>query len=247
MKFLVVDDDGIICKGVEKRLLAMAHPAIEAVRCAYSAEEALTLLAKSPYDIIITDIRMQDIDGLQLIARAKALHADTRFIVLTAYDHFQYAQQALRLGVSDFLLKPCSEQQMRDVVLRVIDTLQADRDAYAALHPSPAPAGTADPIAQARQYIHAHLDADCDMAVIANQLDISYSYFSKLFKEQTGKTFTEYSKQARMEEADRLLRAGQRVTQVALALGYRNIQNFSRAYTKYFGRRPGAVRAGRQA
>lgn len=242
MKFLVVDDDGIICKGVEKRLMDMAHPAIEAVQCAYSAEEALALLAQSPYDIIITDIRMQDIDGLQLVERAKHLHADMRFIILTAYDHFQYAQQALRLGVSDFLLKPCSGQQMRDVVLRVINTLQADRDAYAALHPS-LPTADADPIAQAKAYIHAHLDADCDMAVIANQLDISYSYFSKLFKEQTGKTFSEYSMQARMEEADRRLRAGQRVTQVALSLGYQNIQNFSRAYAKYFGRRPGAVRA----
>jgi AraC-type DNA-binding domain-containing proteins len=398
-----------------------------------------------------------------LIEQAKTMQSDMQFIILTAYDHFRYAQQAVRLGVSDFLLKPCSEQQMREVILAVLDRLQISRDARArqlswgvedwlrgradvetlrallashGIYPPPricilawhqenimpiagdmcawvfwplgrrymiighdenaaipgthtiCPVGKSqggalealrslftqalsaledkwyydsprvmlwenatngtreamqkaqicfeelndktkevvhrkiedylrslkgkpgcvacthavleqlytqlnkqsvhrqldnaptmpelaqhqgwetvlarffddydavcaayatqrakDPITWAKQYIRANLSATPDMAVIANELDISYTYFSKLFKEQTGKTFSEYLMQERMQEAEHQLCAGRRVGDVAKTLGYQSIQNFSRAFFKHFGYRPNTARSGRR-
>ena len=129
MDFLIVDDDRLICEGIARRLAEMAGMVeVGRVHSRYSGEEALAFLTESAVDILITDIRMYEMDGLSLIARAKALRADMGCIIVTAYHDLEYAQQAIRLGVDDFLLKPYSIQTMRETVLRVSARLRTQRE-----------------------------------------------------------------------------------------------------------------------
>ena len=121
MKILIVDDDRMICAGTVRRIVNMRFPEIEAVEAAYSGEEALEMIRRQPFDAMFTDIRMAEIDGLRLIREARELNPYMICVVITAFDRFQYAQQALRLGVEDFLVKPMSEQSMRIHVRAVID------------------------------------------------------------------------------------------------------------------------------
>lgn len=121
MKILIVDDDRMICAGTVRRIVNMRFPEIEAVEAAYSGEEALEMIRRQPFDAMFTDIRMAEIDGLRLIREARELNPYMICVVITAFDRFQYAQQALRLGVEDFLVKPLSEQSMRIHVRAVID------------------------------------------------------------------------------------------------------------------------------
>lgn len=124
MRILIVDDDHMICDGNARRIVRMAFPQIKAVKCAYSGEAAVEMLKSERFDAMLTDIRMTKMDGLQLIQIAREINPHLICIVITAFDRFQYAQQALRLGVEDFLVKPLSEQSMRKHIENVIAKYQ---------------------------------------------------------------------------------------------------------------------------
>lgn len=115
MRYLVVDDEEASCRGIARRLLRFL-PAEDEVLCAFSAEEALVLLREECADILLTDIRMGEMNGLSLIETARREKLFDASIILTAYDSFPYAQSAVRLEVKDFLLKPCSEAALRESV-----------------------------------------------------------------------------------------------------------------------------------
>ena len=121
MRILIVDDDRMICDGTAHRIVNMRFEEIEAVECAYSAEEALEMLQQRRFDAVFTDIRMGDMDGLELIEAIKAIQPNLICVVITAFDRFQYAQQAIRLGVEDFAVKPISLESMRKYVRKVVD------------------------------------------------------------------------------------------------------------------------------
>ncbi len=124
MRILIVDDDRMICEGNARRIARMNFKEIEDVQCAYSGEEAISMLKSDRFDALLTDIRMAEMDGLQLIQASREINPHLICIVITAYDRFQYAQQALRLGVEDFLVKPLSEQSMRKHIESVIAKYQ---------------------------------------------------------------------------------------------------------------------------
>ena len=121
MNILIVDDDETMRSGTARRITSMQFPEIEDVACAASGEEALALLQERPFDVMFTDIRMAELNGLSLIEQARTLHPQLICVIITAYDQFQYAQQAIRLGVEDFLVKPLSLDTMRQKVRAVID------------------------------------------------------------------------------------------------------------------------------
>lgn len=429
---------------------------ITRIECAYSAEEALKLLEIRDFNVLFADIHMDGMDGLTLIERAKEKRPDLICVVVTAYDAFSYAQRALRLGVEDFLVKPCSERMMKELVQKIIVRFKArqkatlenldlrlggmlvegaqgdigacflkaglsypgnalrmavwrdnaklrapqpppsvfayqpyghhyllcacaqeDKDALwnwleqvsaafsqclgvsmpggtmremllsartalqldwcctvprpiadkqserieqsptvqtlllkirtlsisevrealyalassieenqparldalvrlcwvnlanfcrdvqiecpkAALKPGMGFDAAAEnllaamaivrralsdtaqeqPLAFARRYVAEHLTQTVDMAVLANRLNMSYTYFSRWFREKTGLSFSEYVLEMRMQEACRMLIMGERITTVAQRLGYQNTNNFTRTFTKLYGVSP---------
>ena len=358
MRYLVVDDDEASCRGVARRLCRFL-PADDEVACAFSAEEALALMRDRPTDILVTDIRMGEMSGLQLIETVRRQKLCAASIILTAYDFFSYAQQAVRLEVKDFLLKPCSEAALRESVQRVTAGLLAQasertgvtleqlyqaicqgetldsarlqallgahiprtvrlvrlngvrpgalcwpgrwsvadaqrrfmlvdnsfdslkrwladadrgdlcagvsgegdqlgelwRQAGEALHaciscgdvpavlyqPELEHEGLSTGVLEGLYYVAAHLGEPIDMQRLCDQLHINYSYFSRLFKQQVGTTFSEYLLRRQMEWAKQALLSGKRVSEVARELGYLNAENFSRAFARSHGISPSRV------
>ena len=80
------------------------------------------------------------------------------------------------------------------------------------------------------------------MVLVANELDLSYSYFSKLFKQETGQSFSNYIIEEKMKEAGRQVLAGRRTGQIARDLGYQSPQNFNRSFVRYYQCTPGEYR-----
>ena len=126
MRYLVVDDETAICQGTARRLRRFL-PAEAEISCAYSGEQALSLIESGAPDILITDIRMGSMDGLTLIERARALREDVACIIVTAFDSFRYAQRAIKLGVTEYLVKPYSEGDLREAVERAEAALRKER------------------------------------------------------------------------------------------------------------------------
>ncbi|MEG0741209.1 MAG: response regulator [Clostridia bacterium] len=233
MELMVVDDDVTACSGIVRRLERMPDSRSFHIRSAVSGEEALCALEESAADILITDIHMHRLSGLDLIEQAKRRCPDMSCIILTAFKDFEYAQRALRMNVDDFLLKPCTERAMMEAVTKVIERrrrLQLSAESLT-------------PVEWACAYLRKHLYDDVDMAFIANRLNLSYSYFSKLFRDSVGQTFTEFALALKMKEASRLLCQGESPSQIADRLHYSGLQNFTRAFSKHFGTTPSQYRS----
>ncbi|MGG1520058.1 response regulator [Paenibacillus oryzisoli] len=117
MRLLIVDDEVIIRRGL-CTVIDWKELGLELLPAAESAEEALErILAEKPH-IVLTDIRMPGMDGIQLAAEIKKLLPDTEVVILTGYDDFSYAQQALRGGVTDYLLKTSRPEEIMKAALK---------------------------------------------------------------------------------------------------------------------------------
>ncbi len=110
-KVLIVDDEKMIRMGI-KKVIPWPELGVGKVYTAGSAREALELLGEHRPEILITDIRMSEMSGLELIEAAKEISPKLRVLVLTGYDSFEYARQSLRLKVQDFFLKPVEESDL---------------------------------------------------------------------------------------------------------------------------------------
>ena len=235
MRLLIVDDDKTTCRGVQLRIQNMDLWQIQDMHMAFSAEEALSWAKDHPVDILLTDIQMVNMNGLELIERIKTLQPHVCSLILTAHPSFPYAQQAIALGVIGFLLKPCGKDEMREILQKAVAQAEA---AGATAEAAPAKA----PIAWAQEYVRQHLNEKIDMVWVANKLDLSYSYFSKLFKQETGQSFSNYIIEEKMKEAGRQVLAGRRTGQIALDLGYQSPQNFNRTFVRFHQCTPGEYR-----
>mgnify|MGYP001164627824 CR=1 FL=1 len=119
MKILIVDDEPVIRKGLIK-LLGSGPIAFSEIEEARSGEEALRLIESGKPDLIVTDIRMSAMSGLDLIERIRSAGADIEVIVLTGYADFHYVQRALRNQVSDYLLKPITQENLNEVLAKTM-------------------------------------------------------------------------------------------------------------------------------
>ncbi|MGQ9626648.1 MAG: response regulator transcription factor [Anaerolineae bacterium] len=108
-KILIVDDEPSICFGLEGLLSEEGY----AVRSAFSGSEALRLIASEDFDAVLSDIKLGDIDGLQVLDEVKRNSPDTVTILLTGHGSLESSIQALRKGAHDYLLKPISAEQLK--------------------------------------------------------------------------------------------------------------------------------------
>ena len=125
MRLLIVDDDRMTCQGIRLRIQNMDLWQIQETAMAFSGEEALAYAKENPVDILLTDIQMVNMNGLELIERVKALHPQVCSVILTAHASFPYAKKAIELGVVGFLLKPCGKDEMREILQTAVQQAEA--------------------------------------------------------------------------------------------------------------------------
>ncbi|MEY8351754.1 response regulator [Lachnospiraceae bacterium 54-53] len=120
---LIVDDERIIREGI-RRGIGWSELNVGTVCVAASALEALTFFDSVNFDLLITDINMSEVSGLELIKKVKETRPKLKVIVLTGYDKFEYARTALKLNVNEFLLKPVDEDDLVCAVKEQLDSLE---------------------------------------------------------------------------------------------------------------------------
>lgn len=121
-KVLLVDDEPLITKGL-MALLDWEDYGFEVVNTAESGEEALSFLKENSIDILITDIMMEEMTGLELIKEAKIIQPEIKCIVLTGYQEFEFIKQGLLLGIENYLVKPVDEEELLTTVQNVSQKL----------------------------------------------------------------------------------------------------------------------------
>jgi len=118
MRVMVIDDEPIVCKAL-RQLIPWKEYGFEWVGTAENGEEALEQIAKLYPDLILVDCKMPIMDGLELLEEIKKHSIHVKAVILSGYNEFMYAQQAITLGASDYLLKPPDLKKLLEVINRV--------------------------------------------------------------------------------------------------------------------------------
>ena len=128
MRVMVVEDEEMIRKGI---VMAVDWAALDCIVVGEAAngEEGLAAAERYSPNLIITDVRMPRMDGIEMMRRLRERDCTAHFIVLTAYDEFDYARSALRYGAVDYLLKPFRDQDLVAAIARVREKEGAARPA----------------------------------------------------------------------------------------------------------------------
>lgn len=128
VKMLIVDDEPVICEGL-RRTIDWERLGVRVVDVAYDGAEALRLVEERDVNVVLSDIRMEGMDGLELAERLKERFPDVRVVMISGYEDFEYARQAIRLGVSDYLLKPVEIDELTEVVKTIVEGVRGrERD-----------------------------------------------------------------------------------------------------------------------
>ncbi|NMO95465.1 response regulator [Paenibacillus lemnae] len=130
-KVLLVDDEFMILDGISS-VIEWEVLNTELIGTAQNGQQAMNIVRQNPPDIIITDIRMPGMDGLELVRTVHAIHPDIMFILLTGYSEFEYAKTAMQYGVKHYLLKPCSEESLSEAIGELVESrmIEDDKEAF---------------------------------------------------------------------------------------------------------------------
>jgi two-component system response regulator YesN len=131
LKLVIADDEELICAMLEK-IIALDELALEITAFAYDGKTLLSLIESEKPDMVITDIKMPFLSGLDVIRIARQEGCGSRFIVISGYKHFEYAQSALRYNVSDYLLKPIDPEELNGILRKISEEIRLNGSGYGA-------------------------------------------------------------------------------------------------------------------
>jgi len=235
---LIVDDEPRTREGIRKTLEAWSSGRCR-IETAASGVEALEWLQEHEAQLVVTDIRMPEIGGLELIERLQDLRHPPVIIVISGYSEFDYARKALQFGVVDYLLKPIDKRKLVEAVETALQRGdQKERIARMEKLVDPKLLEAAGQekvysiqVQEAMRYVDEHLQAQISLKEVAEGLHLNASYFSVLFKEQTGLTFSEYLTRRRVQRAKELLAATPlSVAEIAEQVGYQTSKYFVKVF-----------------
>ncbi len=237
LKVLIVEDEEMIRKGI---VLTVDWAALDCVVVgeATNGVQGLEAARRLEPSLIITDLKMPQMDGIEMLTALRAEGCTAYVIILTAYDNFAYAQSALRLGAVDYLLKPFHDGDLENAVTRI---QQRRRPAAEATPIGAARKGDKSKyVLEAMDYISKHYnEPDISVGTVAQSLNISEGYLSHTFKKETDYTLLNYLTRYRIHKAMELLKDCRvKVYEVAEQVGYRDIAYFSATFKKYAGISP---------
>ena len=236
IKVLVVEDEEMIRKGI---VLTVNWESLDCkvVGEAANGLEGLEAVKRLNPELIITDIKMPQMDGIEMLQKLREMGNNTHVIILSAYDTFSYAQSALRLGAVDYLLKPFHDGALERAVTLVHEKLYPNSKTKILLVKE---GPKSNYVREAMDYIRMHFnDPGICISSIAEYLNISEGYLSHTFKKETGLSPLNYLTQYRIQQAMQMLEDCRiRVYEVAEKVGYQDIAYFSSTFKKLTGMSP---------
>lgn len=245
IKILIADDEGfereILAEIIDKQF---AHEA--QIRMAENGRQALDIAALWAADIVLMDIEMPGINGIDAAKQIVAQRPECKIIFVTAYSLFTYAHEAVKLGACDYILKPVDADDVERAIRRAVNQAEAQRqlEAMAPTAELLEAAGNSDKatilMSKVQKYLqHYYMMCDISLDSVSEILNINASYFSVLFKRALGVNFVDYLTELRMNAAKELLMDPLRSTaEVASMVGYESANYFTRAFKKKVGMTP---------
>jgi len=224
MKRIFIVDDEVFCIKILSKLIERYQLPMSICGSAISGESAYLMIKDMKPDIVFIDIEMPGMNGLQLIRKIKeTCDYNTHFVIISAYDNFKYAQEAMRLDVTDFLLKPIDNDEFLSMIERVFGFRFTSNQRFNEM----------------LAYMHEHYNEEMQLNACAEMFHMSSNHITRLFKQNLGLGFTAYKNQLRIEKAkDHFQNTDSSIKEVCQEVGYVNINYFYRVFKEYVGVTP---------
>lgn len=248
-RILIVDDDNEL-RFVYRKMKVWKEQGFEIVAEASNGKEGLEKLKKEPFDVVITDIRMPVLDGIGMLRKMQEQQIFPYTILLSSYNEFEYARQALILGASDYVVKPVKKDELEEALCRAKEALDAsgekeqlleqiekvflekgiDYQNNAFLH-------------EICKYVLEHIKENVTMDMVAEYMGYNKDYFGKTCKQRTGCAFKALMNGIKMEYAKILLKTtNDKAYEISEKLGYATPDYFAKIFKEETGMTPSMYR-----
>ncbi|MCR5031637.1 MAG: response regulator [Lachnospiraceae bacterium] len=252
---IIIADDEIIERTVLDRKLRQNFQDRCTIRQASNGREVIALAREEMPDLLILDIEMPGVSGLEAAEEIRRWNKPCSIIFLTAFQEFDYARKAVSVHALEYLLKPCDDQEL---ILSVEEAIRIarEREEYVSYKAEEAP-GVPEQIQEedalhssradaVRNYIELHYAEDLSIGIMAEHFGYSEVYFCKLFKQHFGESFVSFLTHYRIREAQRLLEdEAVNVKDVGRTVGYADSNYFTKVFRRIMGMSPSEYRASR--
>ncbi len=237
-KVVLIDDEPIIVEGLcrsiswEKwncKVVATAHDGLEGKRIIESVNP----------DIVFMDICMPEMDGLKMIAAINSEYPNLEACVLTGFRDFEYAREAIRLGITRFLLKPSSMDELEEAIDIMCENLKRKGitgEEHVEFEDKSESASGSFIVKNALTYIEENYTKKLTLSEVAEKTYVSQWHLSKLLNKHTGQSFSEILNHVRIEHAKELLsNPALRIGEISEQIGFLDLAHFSRVFKKQEG------------
>ncbi|MBR5962227.1 MAG: response regulator [Clostridia bacterium] len=242
-RVVLVDDERLIIRGLST-VIPWAELGCEIAGTAHDGVSGLELIRSLRPDIVLTDIRMPNMDGLTMLAAIRSEFPGIQMSVLTAYRDFEYARKAITLGVCRYLLKPSNLDELQEAVKLMVSRLDAMPQLPEDSSDESVKEAGNHLVKAALAYMKEHCtEQHLSLGEVADHVYVSQWHLSKLLNRETDQSFFDLLGSMRIAKAKKLLAdPALRIHEIAEMAGFSDVAHFSRSFKKIAGCTPGEYR-----
>ena len=231
---MVADDEEYLLTAMQK-LIDWDAMGCELVCCAKNGRELIDMAQKNPPDIVITDIKMPVMNGMEVARYIYENMNRTIVILLTGYADFEYAKEAIHYDVSDYIIKTAMLEQLPSSICKAVQKLESLWDEKVI----PDEEWQSDDIlARLQRFIESNYSKKLTLLDIAGAVHANRSYISRLYKQKTGVNLFDAINRYKVEKSKEMLLSGLKVYEVAERVGFDDVAYFSKVFKKHEGCSP---------
>jgi two-component system response regulator YesN len=239
---IVAEDEPLILNNLVKKISNL-EMGFQVVGTADNGKTALKLVESYSPDVVVTDIRMPVMDGLELLKIIYSRDPNIKKVVVSGYGDFKYAQQALKYEATDYLLKPLKSEQLIETLSRIRILLDAQRNIINPNILKPKENHSYSPCEIAHlveMYIKENYDKEINLDLISKNFNFTSNYLSKIFTKYIGENPSKYLISLRINHAKHLLKNNKELSikKIGELIGYPNQFYFSRVFKSVAGKSP---------
>ena len=247
-KVLIIDDEKPVRIALEK-LGNWESFDISTILTASNGKEGLEIMRKEVPEYIFLDICMPIMNGIEFLENAKSEYPHSQFIIVSGYDDFHYAQNALRYGATDYLLKPVDRESINNALSHAQSKLNAFSEEKKKIDEidskieQNSELTTDQIVSYIHDYINEHFPENIKISMFSEKFFFSKEYISRHFKAQYNHGIYEYVLMVRMENAATLLKDNSiKIQDVGERVGFSDNNHFSKAFKNYYNMSPSDFR-----
>lgn len=231
---VIAEDETLLLKYIKNELEHLPLP-LRVVGTAQTGRQAYELIERFSPDILITDIRMPLMSGIELLEKTHENFPYIKTVIISGYADFQYAQKAITLHVADYLLKPVNADKLKICINGVIRSIESNTNDLLRKNPQKDAVMTGRKSAEKlREYFITHLNEKINYNALARSMNYSPNHLAKVFEQCFTISPMKYLSNLRIEKAKKLLCTSPTLTirEISVLIGYEDQNYFSKAFKK---------------